>query len=193
MKGEVSTNPHLGSYAWARAQLAERGKLSSVHVILLVKRYFPPDLRGPVIKALPGTGKRGRKPTRHPAQVDFHPAFPMMLAEYRRKFAEYKAEHTELRAETKSTRGKLPRAEPTPAERAWAYVHAKYGPLFGIRTVETLRNVVSKTFRKLPDCPAEFEEIEANWRSQQSGGNSHDGSRRSDRVQTHTQKRKDAK
>jgi len=184
--------PPKGSFPWALARLKELRKLSAEQITLLIKRNFSQDEINAIIGGLTAKGRRGRPPTRTPAQFDFDPTSRRALQEYARKLKEYTDEHAKLRAEAKAARDTLARARFTPAEKARAYVLKKYGPTLGIKKLGTLRNLISKSFRKLPDFPVEHEELEALWDSQQSEGNSRECNQPPDRVQTRSKREEEA-
>jgi hypothetical protein len=184
-----SSPPTPGTFAWGRAIIARTGYLHRRAVGLLLQHNprvaLPQDLLAAAVKTLLGEGRRGPKPKRNPAVLDF--LVLEMLEDYREKYAEFKSEHEKLRAEVKASRGSLPRAEKTPAEKAWDYVLEKYKPEIGVISREALRNLASMTIRvpgwKPPDCPPDFEDIERRDPSRQLPANCRDGNRRPDRIQ----------
>jgi hypothetical protein len=160
--------PSPGSFAWARERLNENGSLLIPEITVLIKRNFSPDEIKVIVEGLKRSRKPGRPPTHSPAQLDFDPTFRKLLQEYPRVLRSYKEKRAQLRAAAKAAGRTLPRGHYTAFERTIKFLHKKYGVKLRIKEPGTLRNLISKTFHKVPDYPVEHEELEAIWESQQS-------------------------
>jgi hypothetical protein len=179
----------IGSFAWGRAQIAAHAALSREDIARLLEcnslEPWPDELLKPVINALRGERRRGRKQIVGTARWDFliHDAFEL-----------YQAKRAEFTAEPRTTSTKADRI--SPSDRALAYVLEAMRDELGNIGPGRLRNVFS-VFQFVhdwepPDCPVEHEELEAAWESQQSERNFRECAERPDGVQTDTKPEEDA-
>src|ERR1041385_2281047 len=188
--------PPVGSFAWAHSVLEQQRKLSAHQIVVLIRSSFTAKQVRQITKFLMVQRKRGRKPQRTPAQLDFNDAFQEMLREIDKRGGEFRKARAQRRAEAKLSGEILAKAQNAPAEDMWDDLVRRYGRRLKINGRDNLRNIVSHYRNprwEPPDHPPEFEEVEANWRSQQSASKFRAGSGRSDRVQPHAKARKDAK